>query len=160
MPSGEISTAGIVHDAFKNGKRVFVPYTYKVSKPEADGPTSIMDMVNLEDISDYESLESDKWGIPTPAESSIAERVNSFGTVGKSEGASKFSESEKSGLDLVVMPGMAFDVTLNRLGHGKGFYDFFLMRLKQQAEAKDARMPFLGRYASVNCNLDALIRNF
>lgn len=36
-------------------------------------------------------------------------------------------------LDLVVVPGLAFDKKGNRLGRGKGFYDRFLNRLPKRA---------------------------
>ncbi|KAF2094328.1 putative 5-formyltetrahydrofolate cyclo-ligase [Rhizodiscina lignyota] len=146
MPSGEISTAGIVHDALKNGKEVFVPYTYKISHL-ADGPGSVMDMVKLDDLRDYEELRPDKWGIPTPTESSIANRINSFGSVGKSVGHDASSAPGQGGLDLIVMPGMAFDMNMNRLGHGRGFYDFFLERLQRHTDTKKGRMPLLGSNA-------------
>ena len=36
---------------------------------------------------------------------------------------------EPSSLDVVVVPGVAFDKSAHRLGRGKGFYDRFLCRL-------------------------------
>lgn len=33
-------------------------------------------------------------------------------------------------LEVVIVPGLAFDTFGNRLGHGKGFYDRFISRLK------------------------------
>jgi len=128
MPSGEISTSGIVHDALAQGKRVFIPYTYRPSESKEGQPTSIMDMVELLSIKDYESLEPDKWNIPTPSKASISSRANSFGGKGVTDGKEVEEAEEEAGLDLIVMPGMAFDASFGRLGHGKGFYDYFLRR--------------------------------
>lgn len=136
MPSGEISTSRIVHDALEQSKQVFIPYTYKPAIAKEGQPKSIMDMVELKSINDYEGLQRDNWGIPTPAQDSIAARANSFGGMGLTDGELREHDGE-SGLDLIVMPGMAFDGSLGRLGHGKGFYDYFLQRCHQSS-----RMPF------------------
>lgn len=139
MPSGEISTTGIVRDALAQGKKVFIPYTFKLTSPDEGQPDSIMDMVELYSINDFESLQPDKWGIPTPDKDSISSRANCFGGTGVTNGEPPTS-STKEGLDLIVMPGMAFDAQFGRLGHGKGFYDYFLSRCHQSA-----RMPFRGK---------------
>jgi 5-formyltetrahydrofolate cyclo-ligase len=139
MPSGEISTAGIVYDALKQSKRVFIPYTYKPVTQREGQPKSIMDMVELTSVADYEGLQRDRWGIPTPDEDSIAARANSFGGMGRTEGETQQQEGD-SGLDLIIMPGIAFDATFGRLGHGKGFYDNFLQRCHQSSQ-----MPFRGK---------------
>ncbi|KAF1832551.1 nagb/rpia/CoA transferase-like protein [Decorospora gaudefroyi] len=133
MPGGEISTRDIVRDALDQGKKVFVPYTYNLQNPKAGQPKSIMDMVALQSMEDFESLESDKWGIPTPSEDSLSSRANCFGGTGITNGETPATEH---GLDLIVMPGMAFDSHFGRLGHGKGFYDYFLTRCHQ-----GSRMP-------------------
>lgn len=148
MPEGEISTAAIVRDALKGGKQVFVPYTYKTS-PKGEGqPISIMDMVELRSIDDYESLKADNWGIPTPDGDTIEGRRNSFGGRGLSHHSTISSPGQESGLDLIVMPGMAFDSDLGRLGHGKGFYDYFLARCAHASQRNlNSMMPYLGECA-------------
>lgn len=139
MPTGEISTNSIVHDALKQGKQVFIPYTYKLATPSRGQPRSIMDMLELKSLSDYESLKPDPWGIPSLDKDSLSSRENSFGTQGITDGKEDFDANTEGGLDLIIMPGMAFDSKFGRLGHGKGFYDYFLHRCH-----KSTRAPFRG----------------
>jgi 5-formyltetrahydrofolate cyclo-ligase len=139
MPTGEINTSSIVRDALADGKKVFIPYTYSLSNPKEGQPRSIMDMLELQSMNDFDSLEPDKWAIPTPSKDSISSRVNCFGGTGTTNGEVD-SNGANAGLDLIVMPGMAFDANFGRLGHGKGFYDYFLSRCHQAAH-----MPFRGK---------------
>ncbi|KAJ6086349.1 5-formyltetrahydrofolate cyclo-ligase [Penicillium sp. IBT 16267x] len=118
MPTGELSTSSIVKDAFANGKNVYIPYIHTVEK------TSVMDMLALESMTEYESLQPDKWGIPSLLPVQVPGRRNGL---------------TENGLDLIVMPGMAFDHRFRRLGHGKGYYDHFLTRYSQISK----KMPFL-----------------
>ncbi|KAK0643248.1 5-formyltetrahydrofolate cyclo-ligase [Cercophora newfieldiana] len=124
MPSGEIQTDAIVRDALKSGKEVFVPYLHKNPLPSPDLPARVMDMVRLKDIRDYESLKPDRWGIPSIDPSTVHERQRILG-------GPDAQHSDKTFLDLVLMPGVAFDRdpstgVIRRLGHGKGFYDYFI----------------------------------
>ncbi|KAF9870103.1 5-formyltetrahydrofolate cyclo-ligase [Colletotrichum karsti] len=126
MPSGEIQTDDIVRHALSAGKQVYVPYLHKSPFPPGETPPRVMDMVRLRDLRDYESLQPDKWGIPSIDPATVNQRDRVLGEPG--------SESpETCFLDLVLLPGVAFDIdgqsgSLRRLGHGKGFYDLFVRR--------------------------------
>ena len=145
MPQGELSTKLIVYNAFRQGKAVYIPYLYTSPSAESEGPKSLMDMVSLDSEADYEALEPDAWGIPTPSQDSVVERKRCLGT-GQGE------RCDSNELDLIIMPGVAFDHAIARLGHGKGFYDFFLQRYKQQHTSKagsSTKMPFLGKSSTL-----------
>ncbi|KAI9877806.1 MAG: hypothetical protein M1830_002740 [Pleopsidium flavum] len=143
MPSGEIATSAIVHDALQQGKKVFVPYTHRKASQSPAQPNFVMDMLSLHSEDDYRSLTPDNWGIPTFSEDSIGSRQNCLGGKDMDEMQVGGNGKDEIGLDLVVMPGMAFDKKLARLGHGKGFYDFFLQRYQEQSSAMSTTMPFL-----------------
>lgn len=142
MPHSEIATKGIVQDALKSGKEVFIPHIHRDS-PQSN--VSVMDMLSLNSLEEFESLNPDKWGIPSLSDENIPNKLNCFGGYGVSARNTK-TPGDGAGLDLVVMPGMAFDADLNRLGHGKGYYDNFLSRYwKEMERSTDVpRMPFLG----------------
>ena len=153
MPDGELRTRQLLHDAFRQGKQVFVPYIRKISSLDEGKPSSVMDMVSLESQEDYEALTPDAWGIPSISGSSIGVRRHILGEA--SDTANSFHDDvsvsssdclplKQKGteiLDMIVMPGVAFDTSLGRLGHGKGFYDYFLERYHR---SNPASMPFLG----------------
>ncbi|KAI9799493.1 MAG: hypothetical protein M1833_004015 [Piccolia ochrophora] len=146
MPRGEISTSSIVHDALQQGKHVFVPYIHTVSPQSPNEPSSIIDMLSLHSLADYKELKRDKWGIPTLSEASISDRQNCLSSDGRDLNENDEGEREREGLDIVVMPGMAFDTNMNRLGHGKGYYDFFLQRYhgrQRPSSGETVQKPFL-----------------
>jgi 5-formyltetrahydrofolate cyclo-ligase len=130
MPGAEIQTDPIVRHALDTGKQVFVPYLHRSPLETPDTPTRVMDMVHLKSIGDYESLKRDRWGIPSVDPATVHERQRILG------GPDVF-HSEESTLDLILVPGVAFDVEksghVRRLGHGKGFYDFFINRYLARA---------------------------
>lgn len=126
MPNGEIQTDAIVRDALQSGKEVFVPYLHRNPISSAGLPPRVMDMVRLRDLQDYESLKPDRWGIPSVDPSTVHERQMIFG-------GPDAQHSEEALLDLILIPGVAFDAdpatgAIRRLGHGKGFYDYFISR--------------------------------
>ncbi|KAF2433489.1 nagb/rpia/CoA transferase-like protein [Tothia fuscella] len=143
MPTAEVQTAEIVRNALNNGKRVFIPYYYKLKNPKRSQQSSTMDMLELESIQDYEGFEQDKWGIPTPSEDSIGKRLNCFGGLGKAEGEVGLVDGDEDVcLDLIVTPGLGFDRGLGRIGRGMGFYDNFFTRCSMHSEVRKKRVPF------------------
>lgn len=132
MPVGEIQTDAIVRHALDSGKQVFVPYLHKSPFQDANSPARVMDMVHLRSVQDYESLANDKWGIPSIDPSTVHERQRILG-------GPDAQKPDVATLDLMLMPGVAFDLdnasSIRRLGHGKGFYDFFLNRYLANVDA-------------------------
>ncbi|KJZ77915.1 hypothetical protein HIM_02552 [Hirsutella minnesotensis 3608] len=125
MPAAEVQTDAIVRHALSCGKQVFVPYLHKPPIEAPGVPARVMDMVSIASINDYESLRPDRWGIPSVDPSTVSGRRRVLG-------GPDSRPADLSSLDLVLMPGVAFDFDdagrVRRLGHGKGFYDFFLNR--------------------------------
>lgn len=100
--AGEVETDGIVRAALSAGKTLYVP--------RMNG--RLIDMLRVYDLEDLDKLEAGKWGIREPGVMRDGvERQNAF---------------QHGELDLIVMPGVAFDSNLARLGYGRGYYDRFV----------------------------------
>ncbi|GAB0133752.1 hypothetical protein EsDP_00002149 [Epichloe bromicola] len=134
MPSGEIQTDAIVRHALASGKQVFVPYLHASPLDAPNTPARVMDMVHLKDVQDYESLKLDRWGIPSIDPATVHERERIL------DGPDA-QRSDQAGLDLMLLPGVAFDFdesgAVRRLGHGRGFYDFFMNRYSAKMMSPD-----------------------
>jgi len=96
----EVQTYGMIKDSLKIGKRIAVPVV-DLEKGE---------IVPFEVKTPEFKLVSGPFGISEPAEN------NRYPLVVEE-------------IDLVVVPGIAFDKQGKRIGFGKGFYDRFLSRL-------------------------------
>ena len=95
----EIDTKEIIEDAFHHGKKVFVP--------KVMGET--MEFIK---IAKGEELIPGYKGILEPELTKSSERFE--------------YDNAKQNKVLMIMPGAAFDLTRNRIGYGKGFYDRYL----------------------------------
>ena len=109
-----------------------------------------MDMVSLHSLEDYETLESDSWGIPTPSKASIGARERCLADLDEDSGLKHVAKGSGN-IDMIIMPAIAFDRTCGRLGHGKGYYDFFLRRYKEKLAlgSNGNFMPFLSKSSPV-----------
>ncbi|KAI8054847.1 5-formyltetrahydrofolate cyclo-ligase [Thamnidium elegans] len=94
MPTCEIMTKNIILHLLNSDKNCFIPRCTK----------NTMDMVRITSVGDFESLPLNRWSIPEPPLDQ--ERENAL---------------DGAGLDLILVPGVAFDKNKNRIGHGKGY---------------------------------------
>ena len=111
MPKGEINTDPILQHAIQNGKDVFVP---QVGKDYEMCDMNLVKVIvgdpNSQEIF-HKSWPRNKWQIPEPpADMPI---VN----------------AKPGDIDLLLVPGLAFDLKRNRLGQGKGYYDRFIAKM-------------------------------
>lgn len=102
----EVETAPIIRAALEAGKRVAVPYTNRQEKK----------LLPLEIIDFPGELAPGQWGILEP-------RPEVWRPVNPHQ------------LQLIIVPGLAFDAQGNRLGYGGGYYDRFLPPLAGRAMA-------------------------
>jgi len=98
----EVKTSGIIKECILQGKEVFIPIN-DFEKNE----------FYISKFPGYDNLERDKFGIPSPKKELI-----------KAEDPSK--------LDMIIAPGVAFDLEGNRIGFGRGFFDKFISSLEEK----------------------------
>lgn len=106
----EVDTKALISRAIRDGKRVYVPKTY----PESHS----MDFFLCEDTG---SLARNSYGILEPDGNS----------------AELFPYTTHISLDsaqdcMILVPGLAFDRKLGRIGFGSGYYDRFLSRFRKK----------------------------
>ena len=98
----EVRTEAMVRESLKRGKKVLVPKTDTKNH-----------RLILSRLLDYDTdLAPGVWGIPEPRPEALR-------------------PVEPREVDLVVVPGVAFDEEGNRLGYGGGYYDRLFPQLKE-----------------------------
>lgn len=98
----ELNTSSLLHRAFEDSKRVFLPRV--ISKENHD-----MVMLECKSMDELNSWVPNSWKIREPP---------------LEEG--RLQSPKDVQLDVVVVPGVAFDSLCRRCGQGMGFYDKFL----------------------------------
>ncbi|KAK7009861.1 5-formyltetrahydrofolate cyclo-ligase [Biomphalaria glabrata] len=97
----EVNTLPILRAMLNNGKQCFIPHYHNDD----------MIMSKLESWEHYEKLPINTWGIRQPTHFDLSNDAILNG-----------------GLDLILMPGLAFTKDGRRLGRGKGYYDKYLQK--------------------------------
>lgn len=100
----EVSTAGLMEHCLRSGKRLLLPRIAYGSSGK------LMEAVEIHGVPG--ELQAGAFGILEPVRD-------------------LHGEVEMSSIDVVIVPGIAFDFFGNRLGYGKGYYDGFLASLGQ-----------------------------
>lgn len=95
----EVSTSSIIRHSLDKGKRIFVP---KVTGKSS----SNMVMVEVSSIDQIARFQKNAWGIPEPPMDEVNPCPNFW----------------LNSIDTIIVPGVAFNSQLSRLGHGKGYY--------------------------------------
>jgi 5-formyltetrahydrofolate cyclo-ligase len=129
MPSSEIRTDALVADASRRGKRLYVPAVGRnfespdmemlevaaaaIPRGDGGGGADDEDSDGPAGAPFYAHWPRNKWHIPEPPPSTRA----------------GMRAAEPGDIDLLVVPGLAFDRRGGRLGQGKGYYDRFLHRM-------------------------------
>ncbi|CEP13330.1 hypothetical protein [Parasitella parasitica] len=81
----------------------------------------------INDIEDFRSLPMNKWNIPEPPLDQPR--------------ADAIDDNYGNGLDLILVPGVAFDKAKNRIGHGKGYYDRYIKKCNIWADEHGIDRP-------------------
>jgi 5-formyltetrahydrofolate cyclo-ligase len=116
MPMGEINTDLILLDCVQNGKDIYVPEVGKnfelcdmALRKVILNPTESMAKTTNDMF--HKTWPTNKWKIPEPPVD--------MPTI----------TAEPGDIDLMIVPGLGFDRTRNRLGQGKGYYDRFIAKM-------------------------------
>lgn len=123
MPTGEIHTDPALAHALHHGKKIYVP---QVGKNFELADMELVQVI-LDDNAQNKAQEEifhaswprNKWKIPEPPASM------------------PIVTAQPGDIDVLVVPGLAFDQNGDRLGQGKGYYDRFIERMC----ADDAKKP-------------------
>lgn len=103
--SKEVSTKLLIEKCFDMGKKVFLPLVNSQPKRGYLEVYQVTDIKNQVSKGTYGILEPNK---------ELSKKV------------------DEKVIDMVIVPGVAFDEKRNRIGYGAGYYDVFLKKVKKE----------------------------
>lgn len=109
----EIKTQLIIKESFDAGKDVYLPHISKTQDSSVNLHKEPPYYLIFHKMDNYESC----LNLPPRGKYKLREPTS---------GPNLLKDSD--GLDLLIMPGVAFTTKLDRLGHGGAFYDDFIKR--------------------------------
>jgi len=115
----EVATDEILKHIFASGKTCYAPRVLD---------TKNMELLEVFSIQDLESFPRNKWGIVEPP--LAPDRKGALA-------------NPSVWLDVILVPGMAFDSSKARLGKGKGYYDRFLNNYMRKVTTAGGVKPVL-----------------
>ena len=115
----EVRTMPIIEQAWADGQRVAVPKTYASGEKKNSKGEAIPDFMECIYIRSMDDCVEGYMGIPEPKDDICG--LDEAGDLDLSK--AQVAEEKKV---LLLMPGLAFDRTGNRIGYGGGFYDKYL----------------------------------
>ena len=120
----EVLTMPIIERAWADGKRVAVPKTYASGKKKNDKGKIVPDFMEFIYINSPDDCTKGYMGIPEPAD-----HICGIDETGRFDlTRARIAKESKV---LLLMPGLAFDRQMNRIGYGGGFYDKYLHHHKE-----------------------------
>ncbi|KAK1745534.1 5-formyltetrahydrofolate cyclo-ligase [Skeletonema marinoi] len=121
MPFGEIQTRDAIQRMVnEDGKTLYVPrvgMNFELCDMDLVRCDSNCDSSNLEGKLFYDNFPTNRWNIPEPPTTN-----SNVATPGD--------------IDLLIVPGLAFDCNLHRLGQGKGYYDRFIAKMNAATDTE------------------------
>ncbi|KAL3801770.1 hypothetical protein HJC23_001166 [Cyclotella cryptica] len=136
MPSGEIQTRDAIRQIVQDGKVLFVPRVgLDFEKCDMDMVGALVPPSSASDQDElfYDCWPKNKWNIPEPPIENDA-HGNALSLI-----------AQPGDIDLLLVPGLAFDSNGHRLGQGKGYYDRFISKMRGTADENEPgeRKPLL-----------------
>ncbi|ODQ68210.1 nagb/rpia/CoA transferase-like protein [Nadsonia fulvescens var. elongata DSM 6958] len=128
MDEGEVQTTHIIRNAFADKKRVFlpkiVPLPQHLQRIKFKSHLKELYMLEVENMDAVNSLQP-------------------HGNYQLREPETGTNAFDAGGLDLIVVPGVGFSRSCERIGHGKGFYDSFFNQHIEWSHKHKKCIPFL-----------------
>ncbi|VDP90809.1 unnamed protein product [Echinostoma caproni] len=127
MPT-EPATMQLIRHSLSLNKKVYVPQVIPDSL--LINCSTSMRMCRLSTMDELAQWPTNKWGIKEPS-------------LPLDEKTIKDEATEDGGLDLVIVPGLAFTMNGHRLGRGGGYYDRYLNWYRKVATERKLKFPLL-----------------